>query len=155
MLLVLVPSRPLLGVSDLRLNGRKRRALVGRGNDVFLFNVISWGPPCLECLHKPARIPGRSARPGIGYREISMKQRLIEHIRTYTPTWARFSAATRSVSLRACLRAREAIWVYLFQLHRRQSCSVTSLSFLQFRVSPRPPFRPFRPEILRSYCKLY
>jgi len=35
---------------------------------------------------------------------------------TYTPIWARLSAATRSVSPKACLKALEAIWVYLFQL---------------------------------------
>jgi hypothetical protein len=35
---------------------------------------------------------------------------------TYTPICARLSAATRSVSPKACLKALEAIWVYLFQL---------------------------------------
>lgn len=35
---------------------------------------------------------------------------------TYTPICARLSAATRSVSPKDCLKALEAIWVYLFQL---------------------------------------
>jgi hypothetical protein len=42
---------------------------------------------------------------------------VLASVPTHTPTVARFSAATRSDSMRAVRIAREAIWVYLFQLY--------------------------------------
>lgn len=44
------------------------------------------------------------------------------HHPTHTPTVARFSAATRSDSASAVRTARDAIWVYLFQLGAEVSC---------------------------------